>query len=176
MTNTDKNSISMLRKKRNKRPFTLLEIMIAITLLTLAAGGTLWKIHSVLKKKRFQTDVALFQSQILAAHQMAFAAQADWEGILQKKGNRWIFKAYCTDPPHSRSLPKSTLQFEKVQLGGEAQSDLHLIFFSTSEIRPQGLITLENDGEKSSFDLNQILGKDGGDGIHKLGPMRPDNT
>jgi hypothetical protein len=164
---------------RTSRPFSLLEIMVGLALILMAAGAIGWKMHGFLETRRFRTSLEQLKSRILTAHRMAVNMQADWEGILKREGKNWIFEAVCLDPPSLKPRASLKLHFSKILFEGKEQSHFTFTFFSSGEIRPSGSYQFQSSqfqsagGEKTeTWNLPEIFGKSAGFGSKKPGSKK----
>ena len=163
---------------RTNRFFSLLEIMVGLAILVMAAGAVGWKMYGYIEKRRFRTDLEQFKSRIQTVRRMAVNMQADWEGVLKPSGKDWTFEAVCLDPPKSKSFPPIKLRDSELFFDGKKQGRLTLIFFSGGEVWPVGSLLFRRykDGQTESCELPGIFGLEGGDGAKKLGPVHPDEA
>jgi hypothetical protein len=158
--------------------FSLLEIMVGLALVLMAAGTIGWKIQGLVEKKRFSGDLAQLKSRILTTQRMAVNMQADWEGILKRDGKNWTFETVCLDPLNGRSFSPLKLHFSQVFFEGQEKSRLNLSFFSSGEVWPIGALQFRSSKDKKSatLELPGIFGKSVGSGSKKLGPVHPDDA
>ncbi len=163
---------------RKSRPFSLLEIMVGLALILMAAGAIGWKMHGFLETRRFRTSLEQLRSRLLTAHRMAVNMQADWEGVLKRERKNWTFEAVCLDPPSVKSSLK--LHFSKILFEGKEQSSLVFTFFSSGEIRPSGTLQIQSSKREKTenWNLPEIFGKSAGFGSKnpvrkKLAPAHP---
>jgi len=174
-----KNSINrLLKKKWMNRCFTLLETMIALTLLIMAAGAIGWKMAGWVEKRRFKVDLEQFQSRLRTIHRMAINMQADWEGNLEKDGSEWSFRAQCLDPPGSKKFRPIKLRRTEIKLNEKEEKSFTFIFYSSGTVWPMGALQFKSlkDGAAASWELPLIFGKEEGDGVRELGPLRPNEA
>ncbi len=165
---------------RKSRAFSLLEIMVGLALILMAAGAIGWKMHGFLETRRFRTSLEQLKSRILTAHRMAVNMQADWEGILKREGNHWTFEAVCLDPPSLKPRACLKLHFSRILFEGKEQSQFTFTFFSSGEIRPSGSYQFQSskDEKSENWNLPEIFGKSAGSGSKKprskkLAPAHP---
>lgn len=165
---------------RTSRHFSLLEVMVGLALVLMAAGAITWKMLGFIEKRRFKTDLEQLKSRILTTHALAVNMQADWEGILKRDGKIWTFQVICLDPPKSKQVRFSSIQlhFSDVLLNGKKQGAASFLFFSSGEIRPSGTFQFrrQKDEETAQWEVPAIFGKGAGDGGKKLGPVHPDEA
>ena len=80
---------------KRKTFFTLLEVMIGVFLLLLAAGAVSWKMYPLIEKRKFQSDLERLRSRLLTCRHLALTMQADWRGSLVRVKNKWVFEMTC---------------------------------------------------------------------------------
>jgi len=160
------------------RNFSLLEIMVGIALVLIAAGAIGWKMQDMIVKKRFKGDLERLKSRVLSIQALAVNMQADWNGILKFDGKTWTFEALCLDPPRAKAFSPMTLHVTDVLLDGKKQETYSFQFFSSGEVWPCGTFEFRSRYVEQSekLDLPAILGRMSGDGMKKLGPVHPDET
>lgn len=166
-------------RKTKKSPFTFLEVMIALSLLIMAAASMGWKMYTIVEKRRFQSDLEQLRSRFLTCHCLALNMQADWKGELREENGRWVFTAVCLDHPTKKKLPPIFLHSLHFTFNQERQDSFSMDFFSSGTIFPQGELVfyedLENpNGRKETWKLPDIFQSQEGDGDRALGPMHPD--
>lgn len=163
---------------RKNRHFSLLEIVVGLSLILIAGGAVGWKMHSFVETRRFKTDLQQLKSRILTTQMLAVNMQADWEGTLKQDGKNWIFTACCLDTPKSKTYTPIKLRVSEIFLDGKRRSLFSFLFFSSGEIWPAGTLTFQNlkDGSVETWDLPAIFGKSEGSGSGKLGPVHPDES
>jgi hypothetical protein len=162
------------------RPFTLLEIMVGLALILMAAGAIGWKMQGFLETRRFRVSLEQFRSRLLTAQCMAVNMQADWEGVLRRDGKNWTFETVCLDPPSVKGRALK-LHFSKVFFEGKEESGIAFTFFSSGEVRPSGRVQMRDakGGKTENWDLLEVFGKSAGSGRGKnpgsknLAPAHP---
>ena len=165
-------------RKTSARYFSLLEIVVGLSLILIAGGAVGWKMHSFVETRRFKTDLQQLKSRILTTQMLAVNMQADWEGTLKQEGKNWIFTASCLDAPKSKTYRPIKLHLSEIFLDGKRRNLFSFIFFSSGESWPAGVLTFQNfkDGAVETWDFPAIFGKSEGSGSGKLGPVHPDEA
>ena len=69
---------------RKKRPFSLLELIVGISILALVSSAVIWKMSRLIERKRFDSSVDRIQSRIFTCRRLAMNMQADWKAVLEK--------------------------------------------------------------------------------------------
>jgi hypothetical protein len=158
---------------KRKLAFTLLEAMIAISLMLIAAGAIGWKMEGMIARKRFQSDVEKFQSRLLVCHRLALNTQADWRGNLVRDGEKWIFTVHCIENPKLFPLPPLSLRDLSLFLEGEKREEVSFDFTATGEVFPKGRMKLSGSkGLAVEWLLPELFSLEEGD---RKGPAHPDD-
>lgn len=153
--------------------FTLIEVMIAISLLILATSAIGWKMHGMIEKKRFSSHVERLHSRLLTCRQLSLNMQADWKGILACQGKKWTFDAFCVDNPKTPQLPPLILESLEFTWNGEDRKILSFEFTASGDIFPQGSLQIQN-GKMGAVEWkfpDLFSFREG----NKLGPTHPDD-
>ena len=156
---------------RIKRNFTLLEVMVAISLLIMASGAIGWKMHGMIERKRFTAGVERLHSRLLTCRRLALNMQADWRGSLQWNGEKWLFEAYCIDSPRTPKLIPFSLDALSISLDGEKKESMIFDFAASGEILPRGLIVIGQKKMEVKWKLPDLFLLEEGS---KRGPIHPD--
>jgi prepilin-type N-terminal cleavage/methylation domain-containing protein len=119
------------------RAFTLLEIMLAILMLSIAGGMTYVKMHEAVQKKQFQSSLQSLGSRLAILQKIAVATQADWQGTLKKEGQEWVFKTDCEEANPKRLTPLK-LSLGELFFNGKKVELLTFDFFATGQVTPSG--------------------------------------
>lgn len=114
--------------------------MIALALFLLAGSVVGWKMHQAVGKKRFESDLARLESQLLVCQRLALTTQADWKGILKKEKEGWIFETICIDDPHAKKLKPLHLHSFILTFNGRKTDETEFDFFSTGKTLPEGTL------------------------------------
>lgn len=137
--------------KKSKQGFSLLEVMVAFSLILMAGGAIGWKMHGLLEKKRFSSGVEKLTSRLEALRSFALNTQADWKGTLsQRKSGQWVLEACCIDAPGKTS----SLTLEPLELfwDGQRQYRIEFFFTATGQVLPKGTLELRSaKGESRRF-------------------------
>lgn len=157
-----------------KYPLTLLEVLIGMALLAIAAVGVIWKTQEVLARKRFEAGFQKFCSRVETLHHLALAMQADWQGRLYKQKEGWVFQTRCIDQPDARPLSPLSLAECDLFVDGIRQEELLFDFFATGEVAPIDSCCFVRKESRRSWRLPDLLHREAGDGKKKLGPLHPD--
>ena len=140
-------------KMRIKRPFTLLEMMLALTILVLIASFTTIHIKRLIDTHRFEKQISELFISLQEAQVLSAAYQTDFAlDIEQGKGG--FFYQFSTDEPFLESKfsqKKEPLSPEIQMKWGDKQSTrLHLDIYSGGRIEPQGVVSFSQSKEAAS--------------------------
>ena len=160
---------------RKRLAFTLLEVMVAISIMLIAAGAIGWKMFRMIERKRFSSGAEKLRSRLFTCRQLALNMQADWEGVLRRDGKKWTFEAKCVDSPEVAGLPPLVLDILIFSLDGEKKELLSFYFTATGEIYPKGVLLIRQsatdpEAPRIEWKFPEIFLKEEGD---KLGPLHP---
>lgn len=155
-----------------KRSFTLLELMLGIALLMLAAGAVSWNVHKAVKKYQFRSEVSRLQLQLQSCHRLALNTSADWKFHLIRDENHLRVQILSL---HSPLRPPKPLLLSRLSLffNGQEVEELSIYFSPTGRIEPKGLLELASSSQRQEisfsklFRLREIPDKDG--------PMHPND-
>lgn len=147
--------------------------MVAISLFVLATSAIGWKMHGMIAKKRFSSSVERLRSRLLTCRQLSLNMQSDWRGILQYKGKKWTFDAFCVDNPKALGFPSLVLDSLDFVLNGEDKKIFFFEFTASGDIFPQGRLQIRNGkiGEVEWKFPDLFSFREG----TKLGPTHPDD-
>jgi len=134
---------------KTKIPFTLLEILIAVTLLSLASSAIGWKLYRMIEIKRFTSQVSLFENRLMSCRQLAMNTQSDWEGDLQRQEKQWTFDVRCIDNPKAIGFSRLTLSPLQITLDGEEKKEIRFVFTSAGKVLPEGILSVRGGKDKT---------------------------
>ena len=153
-----------------KSSFSLLEVMVVITLITLASASMGWKVHGMVAKKRFSSNVERLRSRLFATRQIAVNTQEDFRGHLVKKGATCSFQAWCVENPKTANIPLLSMDFFNFFLNGEEKNEIFFDFTSSGDIFPQGCLQIRGVSVVD-WTLPDLFSFQEGE---KSGPVHPD--
>ena len=153
--------------KTNKRLFSLLEVMVAMVLLTMASGVIGWNMYQAVQKKQFQSELERLRAQFTACQKLAVASQADWQGVFKKKKGEWVFEAKSEDETR---FPPLHLHEISILLNGKQVDQLVVNFFSSGKVLPEGKVKFSRNESRVEWEISEIFQR--GEG-QKLGPLHP---
>jgi type II secretory pathway pseudopilin PulG len=145
---------------KNKKSFTLLEMMVALTILMLIGSVTVVHIKKLIDVHRFESEVSdlfisLQEAQVLSA---AYQTDLALDFFLDKEKLHYRFSTL--EPLKERQLNQQTVALPHVaslSFKGSKVSSLHLDIYSGGRIDPRGMLTFFQSKEEHDkalcFDL-----------------------
>lgn len=152
-----------------RRSFTILEVMVAIFLLTMVSGIVGIRMHKAIQKKKYHSELQRLRDRFTVSQKLAVAMQADWRGTLKKEGKRWIFETVCEEISN-RKLPPLTFVEMDIVVNGKKIREITINFFASGHTLPDGVFIFSNDSEKTVWKTSDLFLKDEG---QVLGPSPP---
>ena len=153
---------------------TLIEVMIAITLVLLATSAIGWKMHGMIAKKRFTASVERLRSRLLTCRRLALNMQSDWQAILISEGKEATFSSQCIDDPNVLDLSTLSLGPLEFSLNEQEVKKISFDFTSSGDILPQGRIQIRSgDLDPVEIDLLNLFSMKEG---KKAGPAHPSDA
>lgn len=157
--------------KSSKKPISLIEVMIAIALILLAASSLGWKMYGMIAKKRFSSSAERLRSRLLTCRRLAVNTQSDWQGNLFFEGKEARFSSDCSEDRKVSRLPTLSLGALEVLLDGQESKKISFDFTSSGEIHPHGKLQLRSDSlEPIEWNLSDLFSMQEGT---KAGPAHP---
>lgn len=127
----------------------LLEVMIAILLLALAAGGLGTGICKGIEEKRFNSAGQRLFVELEALRHLAVNSQADWLAILEKRGDCFVLHKTC--PEMDKAFFVSWKAPCELSFNQESTEAIAFQFSSSGKCSPKGILTLASG--KKTFTL-----------------------
>ncbi|HLB53111.1 MAG TPA: prepilin-type N-terminal cleavage/methylation domain-containing protein [Chlamydiales bacterium] len=156
--------------RKNRRPFTLLELLVTFSIIALVSGAVFSSSRTRLARSTFLSDVSRLSSHINALQKIAVNTQADWRGELFRKEGAWVFVAKCVDPGEVTKVRTLKLHSFDVLDNGKEIDKINFEFFSSGEVRPVGPLFLRL---KEDIKTVKLMQREEGDGKKQLGPLHP---
>ena len=171
----------MLRTK-NKRYFTILELMIVIAVVAIAGGGLFWRLSRLIAAKHKETDSARIGSLLLSSRMMAINTKSDWELEMQETKEGWTLRLIALEEPGKEikcgKLSPLTIRFETYEekpakeaaksIQKNLENRIAIRFYSTGQVAPFGTLELPREKIHIPTFFRQVEGSD-------LGPVHPDD-
>ncbi len=128
-----------------RQAFTILEILIAVTILAFASMAIGWKTYRMIERYRFQSDVKRVQSAFQYAKMLAMNTRADWVWSLMKYENGWQALLICREDPDRLTQFSTPMRFQPYTFSfdGESLVSFAFVFYSTGHVEPQGILELQ---------------------------------
>ncbi|HEY5260449.1 MAG TPA: prepilin-type N-terminal cleavage/methylation domain-containing protein [Rhabdochlamydiaceae bacterium] len=142
-----------------KRPFTLMEILICLLILSIAAGTIGIRIVDALSSHRFHLGVGEFASQVKELQLLAMTHRADMELHLFKDKEEWKYQNK-SEPSLKVGVLMNPLSLggaSTVKLNGKIVSSLPFQIYSTGRVEPAGVLEFQRDEEKIWIDMREPL-------------------
>lgn len=160
--------------KRRVQFFSLLELMVAISILAIAAGGIFWRINTLIERNRFDTDAQRFCNLLLTSRMLAINTQSDWRLQIENTSNGWDLELVCREDLDQQPVRRKLSSF-KIEFEGQGIKNLFFDFFSSGQVFPKGALRLIQDKKGSSpqrieWKLPELFHQEQG---KSLGPMHP---
>lgn len=156
-------------KKMRSRYFSLLEVMITVAILAIAAGALFYRLNSLIDKKRFESDVARLKSLFLSTRMLALNSQTDWRIEFQKNASGWAVQIICREDADLH-YPIPPFSHGQIFFNDRISEQLSIDFFATGQVRPKGTVTFQDGLSKTDFALTQLfLQEENG----RLAPIHP---
>jgi hypothetical protein len=170
----------MLKRMNRRRPFTLLEVMVALTLLLIVGGIVGIKMHEAIGLKRFQSDLDRLRSRLFVCQKLSVATQADWEAVLKEEGGQWFFEARCVDGLKTKRLAPLKLHSLHTTFNGKPIRGIEIDFYSSGQILPEGVLQFCRDPKNlkkgsQEWKVPEIFQREDSTLKKKLGPIHPLN-
>lgn len=145
-----------MRRRRKSRPLTLLEIVIALALITMIAGVATWSLGGLLAKHRFQSSIDDLQNLMQELQIEALALGSDMELRFYQDQNLWKVQSKTSE----KILRNRTIELKGVQTiiqDKTAINKLDLKIYSNGWWEPTCLLKLEGSQSNMYIDLTQPL-------------------
>jgi type II secretory pathway pseudopilin PulG len=147
----------LVKTIRSRRPFTLLELFISISILSLVGGLLLFPIKSVIKEHQFQESSKKVRLLFRELQAFALNYQSDMELELYKKGD--IF--YCspmTDEPLAFLKPVVLDGVSQITFNGKAlKKPLRFKVFASGRILPEGELLFSQEKSFVKIGIHHAL-------------------
>ncbi len=125
-----------------KHPFTLLEVMIVLTIVMFASALLGWKMHTMIANKRCKTAIERVRARLLTCHRLSLNMQSDWECRFYRDGRLWMLDTQCVDQkeaPRFSLLRCEGCEFLFNNQNGESFS---LLFTASGDVAPHGELSI----------------------------------
>lgn len=131
------------------RLFTLLEIVICIAILSLAAVGIGWQMKGMLDIHRFEKSVAIFFTDLRKAQLVALSDRVDIDLTLSKTDKGYEYQFRSDDPLLCFTSKAAVLTgIQEIRSEKKKIESLHLHLYPSGRIGPEEKITFLQTGER----------------------------
>ncbi len=133
----------MMRSRH--RPFTLLEILIALAILGIAATVVGWQIGKSVRIYRFQHEVEELHLAMKRAQVLALTHQTDLRLHIDKQGDKFVYYVETDEPFPDNLIDQryhTIKEIEKIHLQDKPVEHLDLTFYSQGNIEPRSTLEL----------------------------------
>jgi prepilin-type N-terminal cleavage/methylation domain-containing protein len=154
------------------RRFTLIELLIALLLLSIASGVIGVKMHTAVAKKAFQSELDRLKDRLMTTQKLAVAMEADWRAILKKNDKKWTLEIYC-DEGEERKLSPLNLNSMEIFFKGKKVDELAIDFYASGKVLPDGVLQFTHQKEKVEWAIHSLFPREEGT---KFGPLRPNQN
>ena len=148
----------MPTKKENKRSFSLIEIMIALSILAIVSSALVYKTNVLIEKHRFETSFLKIKNKLLFAKQMALVSQNDIFLTFTNTNNNLVYALYSDGD--KTPIDTEVLKNIFIQINNEKKS-FQINISSTGWFYPRAKITLfqkkHNFKNFKTIDLEEIF-------------------
>lgn len=142
----------MTFNKAKKRCFSLLEVMLAVSILAIGAGALFFRISNLIAQKRFETDSGRLKSLLLSSRMLALNTHTDWQLLFHKTENGWAIQLICRQDP-DLVYPATQIYQKELIFNNKPIKDFSIDFFSTGQIRPIGELAIKKNKDKNAFQV-----------------------
>ncbi len=150
-----RNLLKSKEKTKNKRPFSLLEIVIALILLVMMSGVVAVRVGHGLEKRRFETAVNRLRFELDAARRLSLNMQVDWVLLFEKRESSFALKRTCldTDQVFFSEWQSSC----KILFNQHEENRITFHFASSGKVSPSGTLTFMKGKNQIEWDLSQLF-------------------
>ncbi len=128
--------------KIRRLPFTLIEILVCLVLLSMMGSLLIYKGGKLLKERRFSSSCEKISSEIALTKNLALTYQIDIDLVLeQKKGKIYLTRKTDFPPQSIRGLFQVETTFPEVVFGKE-DGKKEIVFFGNGWIEGEEKVTL----------------------------------
>lgn len=155
---------------KRKRFFTLLEVLVALMLITIASTAVSYRMRGAIEKKKFHSTLERLKNRIFVVHKLATASQADLKGVLKKDEDGWTFLIQ-SDEPHMRRF--SPLHLDPMDFffnGKKITDELVFDFFASGQASPEGIFSFKQNFLQEQWQSSDLFQRSEG---KKSGPIHP---
>lgn len=131
--------------KRDKRVFSLIEVMVAISIMAVAAGALVFRINRLIEYNRFEIETGRLKNLLLSSRTLALNTHADWRLEFKKSDQGWAIQLRCLEDP-DLVYPAPKITQKNICFNKLPKEEFYIDFFSTGLVRPTGSIEIKGSG------------------------------
>jgi hypothetical protein len=140
-------------KRKYRRLFSLMEVMIVMVLVSLVAGITVYSIIPLYRTFCFQTEVSTVYDLMQELQLEALTLQSDMQLTFTKKKGKWSATT-LSEETVLRSQHVDLSHIAQIHLDQKQQDrPFTLIFYSNGLVKPPAVMLLSNPHEKRWIDF-----------------------
>jgi hypothetical protein len=141
---------------KKRLSFTLLEVMLGIALLAIASGALFWRLHRMIERKRFDSDVNRFRSILVSTRSLAINMKMDFRLELHWALEGWNARLVCREDP-DLVYPLPRFSPLKIVFNQKPVQAFYVDFYSSGFVGPSGLLVLSKDPQTCEFKLPELF-------------------
>lgn len=158
--------------KARTKAFTLIEVLVAFSLISLIASLIGWKSNELIQKKKISSAKERLKSSLVLAHHLSRNTGADWECIIEKEKEEYILQMKCLEGG-CKEPPPVQIHVLSLNFNGKNLDKLTFLMTSGGRILPHGVLCIRNNKNYAeTLRIPQLFSLDSGS---KGGPKRPDS-
>ena len=143
-------------KTQKSKYFTLLEVMIGVSLLAIVSGTVFWRLHNMAEKNRFYTDAFRLKSTLVSTRSLAINSKIDFRLELQETSDGWNARLISReDPDIEYRIPRFSQL--KIFFNKCAVREVYVDFYSSGYVGPKGVLTISNGLQISEFKFPELF-------------------
>lgn len=147
---------------KNKRwSFTLLEMMVALAVLSMAAVAIGWQTIRLVAHHRFETGGRMLYTALLEAQMISMIHRTDSTFTITQEGGRFFYQWQSDEPAkvfHSPAQELKGVSWISIDKKGKLNKPIVFNVFSSGRIEPTLALELHDDAEKKiRIDLREPI-------------------
>ena len=133
---------------KRRSSFTLLELLVAVVILSTVGSLVGWKISQLIQRQRFQSDVGKLTTFLFQGRALAINTRSDWVLSVRKIKDRWQVALVCREDPEGFKGTGAPVTLQRAKLTFENRSfeELNVVFYSSGKVEPEGVLRMASDG------------------------------
>jgi len=141
---------------KEKRSFSLLEVLIVLSLISMLSSSLFYSLNHLLAHHRFYSEVRGVEQLLEELQIEALVLQSDMTVHLYQNKGKWHL---CSNPQEAilRQKSFSLAHVKQVTFNRKPQKELTIEVCSTGHVLPLGIVGLEGNKKKFWIDLRQPI-------------------